>query len=800
MKRTLLLSLGFLFGMNLFGQGLIKGYVVDPDGEPLPYATISAIDPGDSSWVTGTSTDDKGRFEIKTDLNAVVLEFSFLSFEHRKMGPFELDGGRMDIGQVLMSPASKTLDEVVVETEKNQMEFKLDKRVFNVGKDVNNVGGNASDILDNIPGITVDVEGGVQLRGSGNVRILINGQPSSLTAGGDNNALRQIQASMIEKVEVITNPSARYEAEGEVGIINIILKKNRKKGVNGSVDVNTGYPHNHGLGLNLNYRKDKFNLFTNIGGNFRRGPGGGSSEQYFLDENGEVAYGFLTEREHNRGGLSGNFQLGSDYYFNDKTSLTLSAIYSYGDENNNTDITYTDLDANENITGIITREDRETEIDHDSEARLNFTRQFSSKEHKWTVDLNFQSNDDTENSGYTERDETDEVTLIQRSSNEEDQMMFIFQSDYVHPFSEDGKFEAGIRAAYREVENTFLVEQLGNNNEWNVFDDFNDAMIYTEGIYAGYLIFGNKFNDLGIQLGLRAEYSDIETELIESDTRNPRNYLDWFPSAHFSYDINEKNQLQLSYSRRISRPWFRQLLPFFTFSDNRNQYQGNPDLNPEYTNSVEAGILNYLNSGSVLTSVYYRYRTELIQRILVTDEDDITVSRPVNLGIQNALGLEVGLNYDVNKWLQGNWNVNAYYAETKGEFEDQNFDVTAFSMNTRLNLKAKLKGDWDIQTTFRYNAPQDIPQGRRLALFTWDIGASKDVLNKKGTISLNIRDVLNSRFWRSETEGADFYRESEFQWRVRSIVLGFNYQINRSPRRGPDGRRGMGGGMEMENG
>ncbi|MDX1684846.1 MAG: TonB-dependent receptor [Saprospiraceae bacterium] len=785
MKLFSLTTLIF-FSFTVSAQQLVTGKVLDPDGKPLPYANVILMTPIDSTWIDGTTTDDNGRFKINTKAERYLVEVSFLSFQKTVLGPFEFTKEPLVLNDIILESDNVTLDEVVVETEKSQVEFKLDKRVFNVGKDLDNLGGSASDILDNIPGITVDIEGGVSLRGSGNVRILINGQPSGLTTG-DNNALRQLQASMIEKIEVITNPSARYEAEGEVGIINIILKKNRKKGVNGSVDVNTGFPHNHGVGLNLNYRRNKLNLFTNVGGQYRLSPGQGSAEQYFFNESDNLERGLLTDREHDRSSLSGNLQLGADYNFNPKTSLTVSGIYSYGDELNITDILYTDLNESGTITAVTSREDRETEIDHDSEGRLNFTRQFDSKEHKWTIDINYQLTDDTETSDFVELNEENEIIVEQRSQNEENEKMFIFQSDYVYPFSEDGKFETGIRASYREVENAYLVEQLGDNNEWNVYEDFNDAMIYAEGIYAGYLIFGNKIADFGFQLGLRAEYSDILTELKETDISNPRNYLDWFPSAHFSYDLNDENQIQLSYSRRISRPRFRHLLPFSTFSDIRRQRQGNPDLNPEYTSSIETGWLRYFESGSILTSIYYRYRTQLIQRIRQV-EDDITISIPVNLGTQNAMGLEVGFNYDLAEWLQSTLNINAYHAITKGQFEGQNFDVTAFSLNSRMNLKAKFRYDWDIQTSLDYRAPEEQPQGRRLAVYSWNIGASKDILNKKGTISINVRDVLNSRFWRWETEGMDFYEEGDFQWRARSVVIGFNYQIN--PENNRKGRRG----------
>ena len=257
-------------------------------------------------------------------------------------------------------------------------------------------------------------------------------------------------------------------------------------------------------------------------------------------------------------------------------------------------------------------------------------------------------------------------------------------------------------------------------------------MAYLEDIYAAYAIYANKYGNLGYQAGLRTEYSEISTELTLTNEINPRDYLNFFPSAHLSLDISDKDQLQLSYSRRISRPRFRHLLPFYGYSDNRSIWQGNPDLNPEFTNSLEAGYLKYFEKGSILTSVYYRHRKGLIQRITFIDSTDLIRTFPINLGTQDAFGLEFSLNVEATKWLDINWNINAYQAYTKGDYEGVNYDVDAFTLSTRLSLRSKFGQGWNAQSVFDYRAPRKGPQGKALGRFAWDLGISREVMNRRG--------------------------------------------------------------------
>ena len=698
------------------------------------------------------------------------------------------------MGTILLAEDAAQLEEVEVVAEKSQMQLKLDKRVFNVGKDVSNAGGNAAEILDNLPSVEVDLEGNVSLRGSANVRILIDGKPSGLVGISGSDALRQLQGDLIERIEVITNPSARYDAEGEVGILNIVLKKGRKKGMNGSFGLTTGVPENFGASYNLNFRRNKINWFSNFGINYRNSPGGGFGNFDFLD----TGTRYDSEQDRKRKQLSGNIQLGMDWFINPQNTLTTSFLYKKAEGNNTSYITYTDYDADGNITRNEYRDENESEPSFDIEAAMTYEKQFGSKDHTLTIDAKYLENEDLESSTF-ENGYFDEQApyLFQNSTNQEYERNILFQTDYIKPLSKNSKVEMGLKTTLREINNDFELEE--QQEDGSFLEEIDNDLAYTENIYAAYAIYSNQHKALSYQFGLRYEYSDIETRLLNTNQNNPRTYSDFFPSIHFSYELSTSNQFQLSYSRRISRPRFWYLVPFLTFSDTRSLFSVNPDLNPEYTNSVELGYLKYFEKGSLLSSVYYRYRTGVIERVnlIVDEEEGITTRIPVNLSTQNAYGIEFSLSYEFFKWWKVNGNFNFYRAITEGEFEGRVLESDALTWSSRFNNKMTIFKDIDFQTSVRYRAPRITTQGRRLAMISVDTGFSKDILKGKGTITISAKDLFNSRKRRSETDLPNLFSYSEFQWRSRQFLAVFSYRFNQKKKRG--GRRGgYDGGGEMD--
>ncbi len=782
---------------------VVKGKVIDQNKEALEFATVSLYRLRDSSLVDGTITDQKGIFKFETRPGKYYATIDFLSFTSKTISDIMLTPRQafVELGEIILEEDAEQLEEVEVIAERSSMELKLDKRVFNVGKDLANTGNSAAEILDNVPSVQVDVDGNVSLRGSENVRILIDGRPSGLVGISSTDALRQMQGDMVQAVEVITNPSAKYEAEGQVGIINIILKKEKKKGVNGSFGLTAGHPANYGASYSLNFRREKMNVFSNFGVNYRKYPGGGFEIRKTAKDGNTL---FRSDREQNRGGLGGNIQLGMDYYLNEKNTLTVSGLYRLSDRQNPASVVYQDYNEMGIVDRISTRINDETEESINLEGALSYEKKFDRKGQKWTVDFKYIESDDTEIADYTETDDiSSDFFLQQRSNSTEDERNILFQSDYIHPFSKDSKLEMGLRANFRTIENDYLVEQLDENDTWQVYENlqgqrFDDDFRYLENIYAAYTTYGNKINKFSYQFGLRAEYSDIET--VSQEVSNPRDYLNWFPSAFLSYQASEKNQFQLSYSRRISRPRFWYLLPFLTFTDIRNNFGGNPDLNPEYTDSYEAGYLKFFEKGSFLTSVYYRYITDNIQRISVPEGGGIATTLPVNLGVEHNYGLEFNFSYDISKKWRINANANLYRSRLDntnytGEFAGLVRDKVVFNtMSARFTNRMTIFKDVNFQTDFNYRAPSNTAQGRRLAMYVLNTALAKDILKGKGTLSLSVKDIFNSRIRRSIRDIPGLYSESEFQWRAQQqFVLNFIYRLNQKKRRGGD-RQGRGGG------
>ena len=793
-------------GPGSFNQGTspfkVQGKVVDADsGEPLEYVSAVLLSKRDSSVVSGAVTDGEGRFTITTRPGRFKLQIQYVSYHEATVEDIQLNRETMsiDVGTIKISADVDVLDEVVVQGEKSTLVMTLDKRVFNVGKDLSNTGGTASDILDNIPSVSVDVEGNISLRGSENVRILIDGKPSGLVGISSNDALRQLQGNMVERVEVVTNPSARYDAEGLAGIINIILKKENREGVNGSFNATIGHPENYGLSFNLNYRKKWVNLFANYGVNYRSNPGGGGTSQSFFSE--DTTYFTELNRNHIRGGWSNSIRFGSDFFLNKNQTITVAALYRVSKEDNEATLVYDDFDENRDPLFITNRRDDEREDDNNEEYSINYTRTFKKKGQKFTVDLQYRNNNEEESSNLLEQtfivaEQTNEPDLVQRSSNKEFDEGWLIQADYEHPFGTGGKFEFGVRNTLRRIGNDYLVEERDESGIWQNLASFSNNFDYDENIYAVYGIVGNKINAFSYQVGLRMEITDLRTELLQNNEVNNKNYTNLFPSLHLTYKLNDTKSLQASYSRRVRRPRFRNLNPFFTFSDARNIRTGNPDLDPEYTDSYEIGILHNWEKSSLFYSGYYRYATGVISRI-TTVEDGVTFTAPENLGSRDSFGLEITYSNEINKWWRLNGSTNFFRTLTEGSAQGEDLSAETTSITTRIMSRMTLKKQLDFQTTVLYRAPQEVPQGRRKSMFVMNLGLSKDIIAGKGTLTFTLNDLFNTRKWRSETFGSNFSSDGEFQWRSRSAILSFNYRLNQKKKR-ERSRRDQGSGEEME--
>ncbi|MEX2232244.1 MAG: TonB-dependent receptor [Cyclobacteriaceae bacterium] len=470
---TFLIILSQLPGYTQSGRQnyTVSGSIVDNQDIEVPFANAAVYSSLDSALVGGAASDETGAFTVSIKPGNYYLKITFLSYQEKIIPNVNVINKNIVLGTVVLQPDSRLLETVEIEGERSQMELQLDKRVFNVGSDLSTSGGSAADILNSVPSVNVEVDGTVSLRGNENVRILINGKPSGLTSR-DPDALRHLQASLVEKIEVITNPSSRYEAAGEVGIINIVLKKNQQNGLNGTFTGNLGHPDFIGGSYSLNLRRKKINLFSSYGVDYRNSPGYSTLYQRF-DGGAKETW---QDGDRSRSELSHNLMGGLDYFINEKNTITGSIMYNIGDGINPSTLTYNDF-VNGDPTRMVIRTDREVEDEENIEAALNYKREFKRKDQILSMDFQYNKRADGETSDFTQTQ--DNFTQIQRAENNAVDRNWFFQSDYVHPFGTDGKAEIGLRSTTRTVNNDYTLEELEAEGNWVVFPAFNNNLIYT---------------------------------------------------------------------------------------------------------------------------------------------------------------------------------------------------------------------------------------------------------------------------------------------------------------------------------
>ncbi|MGV3504829.1 MAG: TonB-dependent receptor domain-containing protein [Adhaeribacter sp.] len=766
----------------------IRGVLADGQNKAIPFGSIALYRVPDSTLVGGVASDDAGRFELPAAPGRYYLKVTMVSFQSKTIPNVLVQNQDVQLGTVALKTSAELLEEVLIRGERSQMELALDKKIFHVGKDLANAGGTAADILSNVPSVAVDVEGNVSLRGSGNVRILIDGKPSGLVSLKGGSGLQQLQGSSIERVEVITNPSARYEAEGMGGIINIVLKKERQEGFNGSFDFITGQPDNFGLGANVNYRRKNLNFFVNYTASYRNAPGRNATYQELYGPDTLISDQTMDSRLK---GLNNSARAGLDYFFNDRNILTGAYTYRLSKGKRFSDIRY--LDYLGDTRFLQSRTDRtqdETETEPNSEYSLSYKRTFARKGQEFTADLRFLDNWEESDQTFTEQSfrpdgQPAAPGLLQRSLNDETEKQLLVQVDYVHPFSEEGKLEAGLRSSSRDMTNNFSVSQQAGDGNWMDLDSLTNNFLYEENIHALYGILGNKVARFTYQLGLRAELTDVTTTLKKNNEVNPRDYSNLFPSGHLTYELPRDHALQLSYSRRVRRPQYNDLSPFMTYSDRRNYWSGNPDLNPEFTDAYELGHIKYFGKGSLSSTLYYRYTTDKVVRIRRLDERGFSFTRPENLATEKSFGAEFAGSYQVFPWWKADGSLNLFRARTDGRNLNADFQSDTYSWFVRQNSRLTLWKKVDFQVRGNYEAPQQTPQGRRKAMASLDLALSRDILREKGTLTLNVVDVFNSRRYRNIIEGTNaegdrFYTESFSQPRQRQVNLTLNYRLHQA--------------------
>ncbi|RMG55842.1 MAG: TonB-dependent receptor [Bacteroidetes bacterium] len=772
MNHALIVVLLHLLPVLLWAQEdlTVTGRVVEAgSGQPLEYASVLLMTPEGERMVTGTNTDSEGRFSLTSDRADVSVEIRFMGFETKTLTGFSVENGQADLGDIALTPADYAVDDVEIIGERSSTEFQLDRRVFHVGQDLSSTGASALEILNNVPSVNVSIEGVVSLRGSSGVQILINGKPSVL-ASDEGNALGTLTADMIERIEVITNPSAKYDAEGTSGIINIVLRKEERHGLNGSATLNTGWPHNHSFGLSLNRRTENFNLFSQIGVGYRELPQQGRN----INRNLVSGTSIESEGTEYRNEQFYNFILGTDYYINDHNVITLSGNFAYEVEDQPSRNDFVMVDADGNTLASWYREEVTEATNPKWQYELQYKRDFPENEDRallFSAIGSFFGKDQASEFRNTTLEGQDSDLLQQTRTNFSEAENTI-KLDYTHPAGENFTFETGAQYVLNDVSNDFSVSNF-NDGQWvvdptqtNIFD-WNQKVL---GLYGTGAYEGAKW---GLKLGLRMENTDLNTLLRTTNEANDQNYNNFFPSAHTSYKLSERVSMQAGYSRRIFRPRLWDLNPFFNIRNNFNIRVGNPDLQPEFTDSYEVAAIFAAENFSMSSALYHRYTTEVVERVSFFDEG-VTTVMPVNLGTNQAYGLEVNGKYSLGRWFSINGDFNLNWFQRRGELNGTSFDFNGDQFTTRLTSKFKFPRDWDFEVTGQYLSRVRTVQGQQSANLFMDLGLRKKILNGRGVFNFSVRDVFVSRFREFVVEQDDFYL---YSWgrRGRFITLGFSY-------------------------
>lgn len=780
--------------------GSISGKVIDSaTKEPLPYVTIAVTDNG--TVVTGGLTEDNGTFTIKgLPLKKLTVEVQFMGYTtHTTTVTLDEATKTYNFGTISLNEVATQLDEVSIVKDVSTIEQKIDRKVITLGKDLTTAGGTASEIMNNIPSVNVDQDGKISLRGNQNVRILIDGRPTTLDPA---QLLKQIPASSIKKIELITNPSAKYNPEGMSGIINIVLHKNANNGFNGSFNsgITFGITPKFNNSLDMNYRTGKVNFFGNIGNNF--GKNANEGNVFRKDVMSPSTIDVLNDNE----GVLG--KIGMDLYINDNNTLSVYTNQNYfnGDGYFSVNTLYPAGSPFEDIYQYSA-----TDSDNRNNAyNLAFKHKFAKEGHTLDLEANYNDTKNTQDVDY-------DVTLGANAptqysdGNESNRDNTTVNLDYVNPLSEKSTLELGAEARIIKSDNKYFTSNpLVENPALQ-----SSVYTYDMDIYSAYATFGQKFEKISYQVGARFESYKVAANFNNGFAKFDDDYLTVYPSAYLTYSMNENNMFQLSYSRRVDRPSLEQTNPIREFSTPQFTSLGNPELRPQFTNSIEFNYTRMLGEGSSITGgVYYRIINDEISRIFypdqTTENDQDQIMSFGNFDRNNAFGFEVSANYKIFKWWDIQPAVDYSSIRQKGvvstqtvgadEFELINKEVSVNAFNARLNSNFRVNGRLSFNLFGFYRGPVNSIQNESKAMYKIDSGVRYTLLDNKMSLSVRFNDMFETMRYGFESRNP-FPQEGEFRWESRTVYFGLNYMFGAGKNRAlqrkqrDDNTKQAGGGM-----
>ena len=770
--------------------GTIKGLVYDSHtNEPLEFATIALTNSSDSSLVSGSISDSNGFFRLKDiESGTYILNVRFMGYHDKQVTDIRLHAQQrsLDMGKILVSPMDELLDEVVVVADRPTMSYQIDKKVINVSQLHTSASGTAVEILENIPSVTVDIDGDVSLRGSGSFTVLIDGKPSILDA---NDILNQIPASQIENIEIITNPSARFDPDGVAGIINIVMKQNRMQGINGIANINGGSYNRYGTDFLVNYRRNRVNVYA--GGDYnQRGRPGQSitrSESYSSDTTYLNSIGDF-DRTRNSWGFRG----GVDFTINPQNTLSLA--YRMGDRErggisersyeewssvNPIPLFYSSFEESER-SGFSHTFTLDYQMDFNQEGHNILARAILSQRESEDYSLNLLNN------------ASGDTLSGQRAMEAGPRSRYTFRLDYTLPFNENQKFEAGYQSRFNHSSETNdMFDFIPGDAVFVPSELFSKEVEYNTVIHSLYSTFSGEFSKLGYQVGLRTEHTDRFIEMIGEPYDYTLNRWDLYPTLHFSYELTPSQQVMTSYTRRLQRlrGWY--LEPFYTWRNAYNIRIGNPNLKPEYIDSYELSYQKRFEKNVLSVDLYYRVTHNKIEwvRSIYDDQANVLLTTFENVGNDYSLGTEIMIGFDPTDWWHFDIMGNFYDYRQRGELYGQDYSATSFNWNTRLNNDFRITSSTRVQLRGMYNSPTVRAQGERSGYFVTNIAIRQSFLDNDLSFTFQVRDIFGTMARETINYGNDFYSFRSWDPNTPTFSLRASYRINnyRADRRVPRG-------------
>ena len=776
-------------------EGMISGRVVEKkSGNPVEYANIIVLRQNDSSMVNGALSDARGSFRVdRLPPGRYLVRVNFIGFGQKVFADVVVAPGKpvVDLGTISLEPSVSNLNEVTISGSKDEIEYNLDKKVVNVDKNIVVSGGTALDVMQTIPSVSVDVDGNVSLRGSSNVTIFVDGRPSGLTS------LDQMPAAMIDKVEIITNPSARYDPDGMSGIINIVTKKKKDPGYNGMVSLNAGTGDKYNGSVNFNFRKNRFNIYTNLDGRIFHSKGYGETTREIFQNDTTALYTQISDNR--RKGMFGNIKLGADYFIDESNTLSLYGVYNARKFSPWDQTHYFEGDTGGNLSRYYIRNTGSESRSGGYEINLDYRHTFTDKNRELTAALFFSDRNDENHTDYSTywydrfMNPLNEPPYLENSSTSGFNRLIQGQVDYVHPLGKWGRIETGYKGNYRVNDADYLLQDYNDSTGiWEMDELTSNRFVYTSQIHAVYLIYANKFKNFSFQAGVRLEEALNVCDQKTMDSVYRSSYFNPFPTLHLKYDINEYHAIQLSYSRRVNRPSSRVLNPFLNTTDPMNLSAGNPYLKPEFTHAAELGYLFEYKVTNLSISLFYRETENMITRVMTLLDSGVTFTTYENLDKGSSYGAEIALSQGIFKWWKINGNLSFFGVKYKGDNTLEEFNDFNYAWSGKVNTTMTFWKSLDFQINFNYSSPVITTnaggdwrggmgggsQGRQLANYSMDVALKKDFLKNTLAFTLRLSDVFKSSTYDLVTEGSNFTTTVHRERDSRVLFIGVSYKIN----------------------